>query len=163
MFITHWMCWAVIASWFCLVYLQEFYFIFLILLLLNVVCLLLFVVWPELLKCYSDIIIVNSSKCEYDVMISPLIILFLSCVCMCLWQFIGLNSPMISLLFCRHFTSFSSGLKKKSDRFTCLLLSAVSYCRQIYIETAPYIYRNWFPLTVRLVLSTPLPSAAYAS
>ena len=45
---------------------------FLILLLLNVVC-LLFVVWPELLKCYSDIIMVNSSKCEYDVMISPLL------------------------------------------------------------------------------------------
>ena len=54
-------------------------------------------------------------------------------------------------------------VKKKSDRFTCLLLSAVSYCRQIYIETAPYIYRNWFPHTVHLVLSTPLPSAAYAS
>lgn len=153
-------CWAVISCWFCLVYLQKFYFVLFDFVVVKHCLLLLFVVWPELLKCYFDIIMVNSSKCEYDVMISPLNILFLSCVYVSVTvHWVALTYDFIVIL--QSFYVIFIRIKKKATSLPvsyCLLSLIVD--RSI-LKLRHNIYRNRFPRTVYLVLSTPLPSADY--
>ena len=151
-FITHWIkCVELLfLAGFVLFIFRSFTLFFLILLLLNIVV----VVWPELLKCYFDIIMVNSSKCEYDVMISPLNILFLSCVCVSVTvHWVALTYDFIVIL--QSFYVIFIRIKKK--RQVCLSLIV----DRSILKLRHNIYRNRFPCTVYLVLSTPLPSADY--